>query len=162
MFMFLVLAHELGHVGNYDIRYITLVSVMVGMVAIISEIFLRSLWFKGAGHGDSDSKGNAILVIVGIALAILAPIFVQLVQLAISRRREYVADANAVQFIRSPTGLVGALEKIKSEQVSGGVKKPIPKAVAPLFMADPFKTKVSGLFMTHPPLEKRIELLERM
>ncbi len=157
-----VIGHEMSHIANYDIRFMTLAAVMVGMIAIISEIFLRSLWFKGAGHGDSDSKGNAILVIVGIALAILAPIFVQLVQLAISRRREYVADANAVQFIRSPTGLVGALEKIKSEQVSGGVKKPIPKAVAPLFMADPFKTKVSGLFMTHPPLEKRIELLERM
>ncbi|MEI6058734.1 MAG: M48 family metallopeptidase [archaeon] len=158
-----VIGHEMSHIANYDIRFMTLAAVMVGMIAIVSEIFLRSLWFKGGGSsGNSDSKGNAALMIIGIALAILAPIFVQLVQLAISRRREYVADANAVQFIRSPTGLVGALEKIKSEQVSGGVKKPIPKAVAPLFMADPFKTKVSGLFMTHPPLEKRIELLERM
>ena len=155
-----VIGHEMSHIANYDIRFMTLVAVMVGLIAIVSEIFLRSLFYRSGG--DRGGKGNAGLLIIGIALAILAPIFVQLVQLAISRKREYVADANSVKFIRSPTGLIGALKKIKQEQVSGGEKKPIPKAVAPLFMADPFKTKVSGLFMTHPPLEKRIAVLEKM
>jgi len=155
-----VIGHEMSHIANYDIRFMTLVAVMVGLIAIVSEIFLRSLFYRSGG--DRGGKGNAGLLIIGIVLAILAPIFVQLVQLAISRKREYVADANSVKFIRSPTGLIGALKKIKQEQVSGGEKKPIPKAVAPLFMADPFKTKVSGLFMTHPPLEKRIAVLEKM
>lgn len=107
-----VLAHELSHIANYDIRFMTLVAIMVGMVAIISEIFLRSLWFKGSS--DDDSKANLIFMIIGIVLAIVAPIVVQLVQLAISRKREYVADAYAVKFMRTPTGLIGALKKNKS------------------------------------------------
>ncbi|MEK6906470.1 MAG: M48 family metallopeptidase [Nanoarchaeota archaeon] len=147
-----VLAHELGHVANYDIRYMTLATVMVGMIAIISEIFLRSLWFKGGGN---DNKGNAILLVIGIILAILAPIIVQLVQLAISRKREFVADASAVRFTRYPPGLIGALKKIRAENQP---EKKISKAMAPLFFANPFK----GLGSTHPPLEKRIEVLERM
>ena len=147
-----VLAHELSHVGNYDIRYMTLVAVMVGMIAIISEIFLRSLWFKGGGE---DSKGNAIFIIIGLALAILAPIVVQLVQLGISRKREYAADASAVEFTRYPQGLIGALKKIKSSSV---VEKKISKSVAPLFFANPFKE----LGSTHPALEKRIAILEKM
>jgi len=147
-----VLAHELGHVANYDIRYITLTAVMVGMVAIISEIFLRSLWFKGS---DREGKGNAIFMLIGIVLAVLAPIVVQLVQLAISRKREFVADASAVQFTRYPAGLIGALKKIKNDNV---VEKKVNKAVAPLFFSNPFK----GWGSTHPPLEKRIEILEKM
>jgi heat shock protein HtpX len=149
-----VLAHELGHVGNYDIRYMTLVAVMVGMIAIISQIFLRSLWFKGGG-GDRNSKGNAIFILIGVVLAILAPIVVQLVQLSISRKREYSADATAVQFTRNPTGLIGALKKIKNENLE---EPKVSKAVAPLFFANPLK----GLTSTHPSLEKRIEILERM
>lgn len=147
-----VLAHELSHVGNYDIRYMTLVAVMVGMVAIISEIFLRSLWFKGGG---SDNKNNAIFIVIGIALAIVAPIVVYLVQLSISRKREYAADASAVEFTRYPQGLAGALRKIQSSHV---VEKRVSKAVAPLFFANPF----CELGSTHPPIEKRIEILERM
>jgi len=147
-----VLAHELSHIANYDIRYMTLVTVMVGIIAIISEIFLRSLWFKSS---DKESKGNAIFILIGIALAILAPIVVYFVQLAISRKREYTADASAVQFTRYPPGLIEALKKIKSENIS---EKKISKAVAPLFFANPFK----GMGSTHPPIEKRIEILERM
>lgn len=147
-----VLSHELSHIANYDIRYMTLVAVMVGMVAIISEIFLRSLWFRGGGN---DNRGNAIFMIIGIVLAILAPILVKLVQLGISRRREYAADATAVEFTRYPQGLMGALKKI---QASNMPEKKINKAVAPLFFANPFK----GLGSTHPPLEKRIEILEKM
>jgi heat shock protein HtpX len=147
-----VLAHELGHIGSYDIRYMTVVAVMVGIVSIISEIFLRSLWFRG---NDRENRGNAIFIIIGIVLAILAPIVVSLVQLAISRKREYSADASAVKFTRYPPGLIGALEKIKYENAP---EKKIPKAVAPLFFANPFKE----LGSTHPSIEKRIELLKRM
>ncbi len=155
-----VLGHELSHVANFDIRFMTLVAVMVGMIAIISQLFLRSLWFRG-GNRD-NKKGNAIFMLVGIILAILAPIVVQLVQLAISRKREYVADASAVKFIRSPTGLIGALKKIKNEHVPTQDTKKINKAVAPLFISDPFKKRIENLTSTHPDINKRIEILERM
>jgi heat shock protein HtpX len=148
-----VLAHELGHVASYDIRYMTLVSVMVGMIAIISEIFLRSLWF--GGNRDNDSKGNAIFIIIGVVLAILAPIVVQLVQLGISRKREFSADASAVKFTRYPSGLIGALKKIRTENQP---EKKISKAVAPLFFANPFRE----LGSTHPDINKRIAVLEKM
>lgn len=148
-----VLAHELGHVASYDIRFMTLITVMVGMVAIISEIFLRSLWFSS---GDRDSKGGAIFLIIGIVLAILAPIVVMLVQMAISRKREYAADASAVKFTRYPQGLVGALRKIGHENKTQD--KHVSKAVAPLFISAP----VSEWFSTHPPLADRIKALERM
>ena len=145
-----VLAHELSHIGNYDIRYMTLVAVMVGMISIISQIFLRSLWLKGG-----NNKGKEIFIIVGIILAILAPIVVMFVQLAISRKREYAADASAVKFTRYPDGLIKALKKI---QLENQPEKKINKAVAPLFFANPFKEMGS----THPSLEKRISVLERM
>lgn len=154
-----VLAHELGHVGNYDIRYMTLVAVMVGMVAIISEIFLRSLWFRGSGD-SGEGGGKAIFMLIGIVLAIVAPIVVYLVQLSISRKNEYAADATAVKFTRYPSGLINALKKIKQDygaEVSSKDKK-VSKAIAPLFFASPF----SNLASTHPPIEKRIEALERM
>lgn len=150
-----VLAHELGHVGNYDIRYMTLTAVLVGMIAIISEIFLRSLWFKGDNGGDSN-KFQIIALIIGIALAILAPIVVSLVQLSISRKREYSADATAVKFTRYPAGLIGALKKIQTD--SSQPEKKVSKAIAPLFFANPLK----NAFSTHPPIEKRIKTLERM
>jgi heat shock protein HtpX len=152
-----VLAHELGHVGNYDIRYMTLVAVMVGMISIISELFLRSLWFKGGG-GSDDNKAGAIFMVIGIILAILAPIVVGLVQLSISRKHEYAADATAVKFTRYPQGLIGALKKIKQDYGLESREKKVSKAIAPLFFANPFK----NLGSTHPPIEKRIEALERM
>ena len=148
-----VLSHELSHVGNYDIRYMTLVAVMVGMIAIVSEIFLRSLWYKSS---DSGGKGNAIFLLIGVLFAILAPILVQLVQLAISRKREYMADASAVKFTRYPQGLINALEKIKQENTVS--EKKVPKAVAPLFFTSPY----IELLSTHPAIEKRIEVLRRM
>lgn len=146
-----VVAHELGHIANYDIRYITLVAIMVGMVAIISQIFLRSLWFRGGGN----NRGKEIFILIGIAMAILAPIVVYIVQMSISRKREFVADASAVKFTRYPKGLISALEKI---QTHNQPEKKISKAVAPLFFANPFKE----LGRTHPPLEKRISVLKRM
>jgi len=145
-----VLAHELGHIANYDIRYMTLVAVMVGMIAIVSQIFLRSLWFRG---GNSRDKG--IFVLIGIIMAILAPIVVLFVQMAISRKREFVADASAVKFTRYPGGLIRALKKI---QLENKPEERVSKAIAPLFIANPFK----GLGSTHPPLEKRISVLEKM
>lgn len=154
-----VLAHELSHVANYDIRFMTLTAVLVGMIAIISEIFLKSLWYRSGGNSD-ENKSGAIFMIIGILLAILAPIFVQLVQLAISRRREYMADASAVKFTRSPTGLIGALKKIKGEKISPNESKRISKTMAPLFISNPFKN--SEVTSTHPALEKRIQVLERM
>ncbi len=151
-----VLSHELSHIANYDIRFMTLTAVLVGMIAIISQIFLRSLfWSSLSGGRGGKNNNNAILMIVGIALAILAPIIVALVQLAISRKREYAADSSAVKFMRTPTGLIGALKKIQHNapmKVSG--------AVAPLFLAKPSKDK--EWFMTHPPLGKRISRLEKM
>jgi heat shock protein HtpX len=154
-----VLGHELSHIANYDIRFMTLVAVMVGLIAIISQIFLRSLWFSGRSGGNRDrGKANVIILLIGIVLAILAPIAVQLVQLAISRKREYAADASSVKFIRSPTGLIQALKKIKSDSE----KLKVSGAVAPLFISNPFKKTLLGLTSTHPPLDSRIQILERM
>jgi heat shock protein HtpX len=150
-----VLAHEMSHVANYDIRFMTLVAVMVGMIAIISEMFLRSLWFRSS---DRESKGNAIFLIIGIVLAILAPIAVQLMQLAISRKREFTADATGVKFTRTPTGLIGALKKIKTESQPMKVNK----AVSSLFMSDPARSRIQNLFSTHPDINERIRILEKM
>lgn len=151
-----VLAHELSHIANYDIRFMTLTAVLVGMIAIISQIFLRSLFWSSIGQGGNDKNNSQIFIMaIGILLAILAPIIVMLVQLAISRKREYAADSSAVKFMRTPTGLIGALKKIQNNQpmkVSG--------AVAPLFLAKPDKAR--ELFQTHPPLAKRIAKLEKM
>lgn len=151
-----VLAHELSHIANYDIRFMTLTAVLVGLIAIISEIFLRSLFWSSLGGGnDNRGNNNWIFLVIGIALAIIAPIIVMLVQLAISRKREYGADSTAVKLMRTPTGLIGALRKIKNNsemKVSG--------AVAPLFLSKPSKKR--EWFSTHPPLEDRIKRLERM
>jgi len=146
-----VLAHELGHVANYDIRFITLVTVMVGMVAIISQIFLRSLWFRNG----NDNKNSGIFILIGILFAILAPIVVSLVQLSISRKREYSADATAVKFTRNPNGLIGALKRIEEENAP---EKKVSKALAPLFFSNPLK----GWGSTHPTIEKRIDALKKM
>jgi heat shock protein HtpX len=148
-----VLAHELGHVASYDMRYMTLVAIMVGMISIISQMFLRSLWFKSGGDND---KGNAIFMVLALVLAILAPIVVTLVQLSISRKREYSADASAVKFTRYPPGLINALKKIQKENTQD--EKKVSRAMAPIFFSSPFREWGS----THPPLEKRIAVLERM
>lgn len=146
-----VLAHELGHVANFDIRYMTLVAVMVGMISIVSQIFLRSLWFR-----NNNDRDKGIFILIGIVMAILAPIVVSLVQLAISRKREFAADASSVKFTRYPDGLIRALKKIQKD--NSLPEKKVSKAVAPLFISNPFK----GMGSTHPPIEKRIHALERM
>ncbi|MEM3113063.1 MAG: M48 family metallopeptidase [Candidatus Pacearchaeota archaeon] len=156
-----VIAHEMGHIANFDIRFMTLVTVLVGMIAIISEIFLRSLWFANLGNNKGrDGRVQIALILIGILLAILAPLVTMLVQLAISRKREYTADATAVKFTRRPTGLIGALKKIQHDHPMKAHR--VSKAVAPLFLGDPFKRKVQNIFSTHPPIEKRITILEKM
>jgi len=155
-----VIAHELSHIGNRDILLSTVVIVLVGFVAILSQMFLRGMMFGGIGRGKSRDNSNAIFVIIGLVLAILAPIAVTLIQLAISRKREYLADADGALLTRYPEGLASALQKISQynqpmQHASG--------ATAHLFIANPFgntgKT-ISNLFSTHPPIANRIAILE--
>lgn len=157
-----VIAHELSHIGNRDILLMSMVAVLVGFVSILADIFTRSLWF-GGGDRDSDNRGSNILAIVGIVFIILSPIIAQLIQLAISRKREYLADASGALLTRYPTGLANALRKISS------YSRPMQhanNATAHMYISNPFGSKalagISKLFMTHPPAEKRIKILEDM
>jgi len=152
-----VLAHEMSHIGNYDIRFFTLIAVFVGLIAILSHIFLRSMIYSGGGNSKKNDSG--MLIILGIALAILAPIVVKIVQMSISRKREYLADATGVKLTRYPPGLAGALAKIQKHN-SGKMK--VSDAVQHLYIADPQKTALDSLFATHPPLDKRIAKLNSM
>lgn len=157
-----VVAHEMSHIANYDIRFMTLTAVLVGMVSIVSQLFLRSLWFSSVGQGR-DARMQLILILIGIVLAILAPIAAMIVSMAISRKREFAADATGAKFTRYPKGLASALKKIKNEHVSEKERKHrVSKSMAPLFISDPFKRKVSGLMSTHPPIDERIKRLEKM
>lgn len=155
-----VIAHEMSHIANFDIRFMTLTAVLVGMMSIVAQLFLRNIWI--ARSDNDNKKGNAILILVAIIASILAPIAAQLVSLAISRKREYTADATGVKFTRSPTGLKNALEKIKDEHISEDDKHRYPKAVAPLFIGDPYKKKFQDMFSTHPPIDERIRKLSLM
>lgn len=156
-----VIAHEMSHIANYDIRFMTFTAIAIGMISIIAEIFLRSLWLSG-NKESKDGRAQLILIVIGILLSILAPILSNLVSLAISRRREYAADATGVKLTRYPPGLASALKKIKNDHVYNVDKHKFPKAVAPLFISDPFKKKITGLFSTHPNIDDRISKLERM
>jgi len=158
-----VVSHEMSHIANYDIRFMTLTAVLVGMVSILAQVFLRSLWFGGMGRGSKDNKSQLFLILLGVVFAVLAPIASQLVSFSISRKREYTADATGAKFTRYPPGLANALKKIKEEHIPRIEKKHrVPEAIAPLFISDPFKRKVQGLFSTHPPIEDRIKKLEMM
>jgi heat shock protein HtpX len=150
-----VIGHELSHIKNYDIRFATLVAVLVGLVAIISHMFLRT--FRFGGKRDRDKGG--LLILIGLILAIFAPIIARLVQFAVSRRREYLADASSVELTRYPDGLASALEKIM--KINTGKMK-ISEAVSHLFFTDPNKSPLDSLYATHPPLEKRIKILKSM
>lgn len=159
-----VLAHEMTHIRNFDIRFVTLVAVMVGLVSILSQLFLRSMWYGGGGDRRDRGGGGLMmaLMLVGIILAILAPMIVKLVQLAISRKREYMADAGAVELTRYPLGLIAALEKIRDDYGQKRQHTEVNSAVAPMFFADPVKQRFVELFQTHPPIEDRIKALESM
>ena len=151
-----VLAHELSHVGNRDILISTIVVVLVGFVMILSDILIRSSIY-GHGRGGGDNKGG-VLMIVGFVLVILSPIFATLIQLAVSRKREFLADASGALLTRYPEGLASALEKISKH--SGKMRK-VSKATAHLYISNPFgsRKKVAKLFMTHPPTEARVSAL---
>lgn len=157
-----VVAHELAHIGNRDILLSTIVVVLVGFVTLISDFFLRSQIF---GYHNNERGGNAqvFLMIAGIVLAILSPIVAVLIQLAISRKREFLADASGALLTRYPEGLASALEKI-----SGHSHEPMRKAsnaTAHLFISNPFGSRTKGLsklFMTHPPVEERVRALRGM
>lgn len=153
-----VIAHEISHIKNYDIRFMTIVAVMVGLVALISDWMLRSFWWGS----NRREKGSAVLLIIAIIAAILAPLIAMLIKLAISRQREFLADANAALLTRYPEGLASALEKLAKD------KEPLEvanKATAHLYIINPLKEHKSflnNLFSTHPPIEERIRRLRAM
>jgi heat shock protein HtpX len=160
-----VMAHELSHVGNRDILYATMVGILVGSIAMMSDFFLRSFFWGGGRRRRSDGEGGAagvILVIVAIVLAILAPICAKLLQLAVSRQREYLADASAAKLTRYPEGLASALEKISGDRE---VLEVANRATQHLFIVNPikpFEKRASSLFSTHPPIQDRIARLRGM
>ena len=161
-----VIGHELAHVAGRDILLGTVVATLVGAVILISDFFLHSLWWGGMGRRDDrEGGGNGILAILGILFLILAPIAGRLVNLAVSRRREYLADAQGALFTRYPPGLVSALRKIEA---SSAIPLPVASnATAHLWLAEPTRPRrrgegVAGLLSTHPPIEERIRRLEEM
>ena len=158
-----VVAHELSHVGNRDIRVMLLVTVLVGTVALISDWLLRSLWWGGGRRGDRDrGGGSALIALVAVALAVLTPVIATLIQLAVSRQREYLADASGALLTRYPRGLASALRKIASDPEPLEVAN---KATAPLYIANPLHDAprfMDSLFNTHPPIQERIRRLEAM
>jgi heat shock protein HtpX len=163
-----VVAHELSHVKNYDIRLMSIVTILVGFVALLSDWMLRMTFFGRSGKKSDDSSSGQIqmiMFIAGIVLAILSPIIAQLIQLAISRRREYFADASAVAFTKNPQGLINALQKISLD------KEPLEaanKATAHLYISNPLKNThgavgmFAKMFRTHPPVKERIAALAKL
>ena len=160
-----VVAHELSHVKNYDTRLMSIVAVLVGMVALLADIFLRTS-FRGGRSDRRGSQAAAIFLLLGIIFAILSPIISRLIQLAVSRRREFFADSSSVAITRQPSGLILALKKIAADH------EPLEaanKATAHLYIVNPFKEKghgavdwFAGLFNTHPPVSERIAALTKM
>ena len=157
-----VIAHEMSHIKNYDIRFMMFVVIFVGIIAMLSDLFLRSI-FYGRGRSGSKSKGGgaAIVILIGLILAILAPIIAQLIKFAVSRKREFLADASGALLTRYPQGLANALKKIRDD------KEPLVeaanKATAHLFIENPLRTfggKLNRLFSTHPDINERIKMLE--
>lgn len=153
-----VLAHELSHIANYDIRLSAIVTVMVGVIVMLSDMFTRTFIYHDRDR-DSDSKGNAIVMLIGLICLIISPIFAKLMQLAVSRRREYLADATAVQFTRNPDGLISALIKISEDP---NELKNASKSTAHMYISSPFRSKKTSLFSTHPATEDRIEALKNI
>lgn len=160
-----VIAHELSHIGNYDIRLMTVIVVLVGIVVLISDWFIRARFWGFSDDDNNSGQLGAIMALVGIVLALLAPLFATLIQLALSRRREYLADSTGALLTRYPEGLARALEKIAAD------KEPLEVAnrgTAHLYIENPLKdvsgarSWFSGLFSTHPPVEERIKKLREM
>ena len=156
-----VIAHELSHIKNYDIRLMTIVGVLVGTVVLLLEFFIRGTFF-GLGGRRKNNQGGALLLLIAVILAILSPLIAQVIQLAISRKREFLADASAALLTRYPEGLASALEKISQ------YPHPLRRAnngTAHLYIINPFgktKSSLTKLFSTHPPIEERIKALRAM
>lgn len=162
-----VIAHELSHISNYDIRLMSIVTILVGLVALLSDWFLRMTWWGGGRKRDNDNNSQIqmIMFVVGLVLAILSPLIAQLIQLAISRRRELLADTSGIGITKNPAGLISALEKI------GQDTEPLEaanKATAHLYISNPLKNTHGGvgmfakMFRTHPPLAERISALKQL
>lgn len=162
-----VMAHELAHVGNYDMLLMSVVTILVGMISLLSDWFLRMTWLGGRRKRDNDRGGELqiILLTVGLLLALLSPLIAQLIKLALSRKREYLADSTGVSYTKNPAGLANALEKISQD------KEPLEaanKATAHLYIANPLKNHhdaigmFANLFQTHPPIKERIKQLRAM
>ena len=159
-----VIAHEMSHVGNYDIRYAMLVGILVGTTVLISDFFLRGLWWGGDRGRQREGGGQIqlIMIVLAVVFAVLAPLFARLLQLSISRQREYLADATAVQLTRNPKSLADALQKISSDRE---VLEVANRATAHLYIVNPikkFEKRAKGLFSTHPPIEERIQILRSL
>lgn len=162
-----VLAHEISHIKNYDIRVMMLAAVLVGVIILISDVMLRSMIFSGGRRSSSRNSGGGqgIGLLIALVLAILAPIVAQFIKMAISRKREYLADASGAMLTRYPPGLAGALKKIKGD--TNTVVDHANKAMAHLYIENPLrhtkrKQVFAGLFSTHPPIDQRITKLEAM
>ncbi len=156
-----VIAHEMSHIKNYDIRVATVTIAVVGAISLLSEIVFYSMFWGGAGRGSRRDGGGGIIVVIAILFAILAPIFARLTYLAISRRREYLADSTGAYLSRNPEGLAKALEKIKKDVPR--TKPKGSKTVAPLYISNPFKKQsIRSMWSTHPPLDERIRRLRSM
>lgn len=158
-----VIAHEMSHIKNYDIRLNAVVSVFIGFIVMISDMFSRILFWGGTKDRDSDNKGNGILMIIGLVFLILSPIFGTLMQLALSRKREFLADSTAIEFTRNPEGLISALQKLEADT---NELKTANSATANMYIVNPFKKngrkKSSSLWSTHPSTEDRIENLRNI
>ncbi len=158
-----VIAHEMSHIKNYDIRLSCVVSVMVGFIVMISDIFSRMLFWGGVKDRDSDNKGNGILMLIGLVFLILSPIFGSLMQLALSRKREFLADSTAVELTRNPDGLISALEKLENDP---NQLETANNATANMYIVNPFKKegkkKTTNIWSTHPSTADRIEALRNI
>lgn len=159
-----VIAHEMSHIKNYDILLTSVVTVMVGFLVMISDLFSRSFFWGSSKDRDDDSKGNGILMLIGLVLLIVAPLLGKIMQMALSRNREYLADSTAVEITRNPDGLISALKKLDSDP---NELMTANKATANLFIVSPFKAKKNGkrkagLFDTHPSIDDRIESLQNI
>lgn len=157
-----VVAHELAHIKNYDILLSAVISVMAGFVVMLSDVIFRTRFRRNRDNDRNTSSAEAILVLVGLIFLILSPIITKLIELAVSRRREYLADATAVSFTRNPDGLISALAKISLDDSELEVAS---KSNAFMYIENPFKTKKkekSSLFSTHPSITERIEAIENL
>jgi heat shock protein HtpX len=157
-----VIGHEMSHIKNYDIRFATLIAVLVGLAAIVSYTFLRTLRFSSFRSRDNDRGGGLIIImlVIAVILAIFAPLLTRIVQAAVSRKRELLADAGSAELTRYPDELASALEKIK--KINTGKKMNVSEAMSHLFISDPNRSPLDNLFATHPPLDQRIKLLRAM